>query len=270
MISARLLAACLALMLASQPVQAEEPAQEESRWQLGIALGYGIRTNPLVLSDEIPIAVDLDIAWFGDRFFFDNGDLGFTFADNDYVTASLVGRFNSDRVFFGKTDTEFVTAGLDGAALPTETLLEVPDRDYAGEVGLELLTGGRWGRLQLSAHHDVSGTHEGYEIYADYGRGFRQQRWYFEPSIGLSYKSAALNDYYWGVRPDESSLALPEYEAGSGVNLHGRLMLGYQLNRNWRFALVAEAERLNDEAFASPIVVDRTVYGYFAGFGYRF
>ena len=268
--SFRLLAALLALTLVVQPVNADETAETESRWQLGIALGYGIRTNPLVLSDEIPIAVDLDIAWFGERFFFDNGDVGYTFADNEYVTASVVGRFNSDRVFFGKTDTAFVTAGLDGATLPAATLLEIPDRDYAGEVGLELLAGGHWGRLQLTAHHDVSGTHDGFEVHADYGRGFRQQRWYFEPSIGLSYKSEALNDYYWGVRANEASPALPEYEAGAGVNVHGRLMLGYQLNRNWQFALVAEAERLNDEAFASPIVVDRTVFGYFAGFGYRF
>ena len=268
--SLRLLAALLALTLVGQPVNADETAETESRWQLGIALGYGIRTNPLVLSDEIPIAVDLDIAWFGERFFFDNGDVGYTFADNDYVTASVVGRFNSDRVFFGKTDTAFVTAGLDGATLPAATLLEIPDRDYAGEVGLELLAGGHWGRLQLTAHHDVSGTHDGFEVHADYGRGFRQQRWYFEPSIGLGYKSEALNDYYWGVRANEASPALPEYEAGAGVNVHGRLMLGYQLNRNWQFALVAEAERLNDEAFASPIVVDRTVFGYFAGFGYRF
>lgn len=270
MFSARLIVACLFLALLGQPAHADEAAEEESRWQLGIAVGYGIRTNPLVLSDDIPIAVDLDIAWFGDRFFFDNGDIGFTFADNEYITASVVGRYNSDRVFFGKTDTEFVTAGLDGATLPVATLLEVPDRDYAGEVGLEMLAGGRWGRLQLTAHHDVTGKHDGYEVHADYGRGFRQQRWFFEPSVGISYKSAALNDYYWGVRPGEASPALPVYEAGAGVNVHGRLMLSYQLNRNWQFALVAEAERLNDEAFASPIVIDRTVFGYFAGFGYRF
>lgn len=270
MISARLLMAWLMLALLPRLAYAEEPAEDESRWQLGIAVGYGIRTNPLVLSDDIPIAVDLDVAWFGDHFFFDNGDIGLTFVDNDYVTASLVGRINSDRVFFGKTNTKFVTAGLDGASLPAATLLEIPDRDYAGEAGIELLAGGRWGRLQLTAHHDVSGTHDGFEVHADYGRGFRNGRWYFEPSIGVSYKSAALNDYYWGVRPNESSPALPEYVAGAGVNLDGRLMLGYQINRHWRFVLVAEAERLNDEAYASPIVVERTVFGYFAGFGYSF
>ena len=84
------------------------PVPSESRWRLGIALGYGLRTNPLVQSDDIPIIVDIDISWFGDRFFFDNGDLGFTFLDNEFVTTSLVGRINSDRVFFGRTNTKFV------------------------------------------------------------------------------------------------------------------------------------------------------------------
>jgi outer membrane scaffolding protein for murein synthesis (MipA/OmpV family) len=47
-------------------------------------------------------------------------------------------------------------------------------------------------------------------------------------------------------------------------------VLRYQVNRRWAFALVGEFERLNDEAAASPIVADRNVLGYFAGFGYRF
>ena len=51
-------------------------------WRFGVALGYGERTNPLIQSDDIPIVVDLDIAWFGERWFFDNGDLGFSLVDN--------------------------------------------------------------------------------------------------------------------------------------------------------------------------------------------
>jgi outer membrane protein len=93
----------LALLLAAQPAIAQEAPEEEeeSKWRLGAALGYGERSNPLVQSDDIPIVVDLDIAWFGERWFFDNGDLGVTFADNSALTASVVARINSDRVFFG-------------------------------------------------------------------------------------------------------------------------------------------------------------------------
>lgn len=245
-------------------------AAAESPWRLGVAVGYGERSNPLVLSDDIPVVVDLDIAWFGSRFYFDNGDVGFTFADNRVLTASLAGRFNSDRVFFGLTNTRFVNVSLAGEALASDFQLEVPDRDFAIEAGIEVLADGRWGHLQASAHHDVSGTHEGYELDMTYSVGWRSERWYIEPSVGVSFKSAEMNNYYWGVRPEEANPALPAYEAGSGVNVRGRLAASYYLTRQWAFSLAAEYERINDEAAASPIVVDRQVVAYFAGMRYRF
>jgi outer membrane protein len=249
---------------------AADEVPKESRWRLGAALGHGVRTNPLIQSDDIPIVLDIDIAWFGDHWFFDNGDVGLTIADNDHITANIVARINSDRVFFGNTDTRFVTLDYAGMPLADVTEFKVPGRDHAIEIGVELLSDGPWGQLQVTAFHDVSNTHEGYEVYFDYSYGWRKQRWYVEPSVGASYKSAALNDYYWGVSDDEAGVVIPSYQAGAGTNLHARLMLGYQLSRHWSLSLVAEFERLNDDAAASPIVEDRDVLGYFAGLVFRF
>ena len=47
-------------------------------------------------------------------------------------------------------------------------------------------------------------------------------------------------------------------------------MVGYQLSRHWGLSLVAEYERINDEAAASPIVKEHDVLGFFAGVAYRF
>jgi outer membrane protein len=245
-------------------------AAAESPWRLGVAMGYGERSNPLLNSDDLPIVVDVDIAYFGKRFFFDNGDVGLTFADNDRVTASVMARVRSDRVFFGRTNTRFVNIGSTGQALESPVEVEPPDRDYAAEAGVEFLSDGRWGYLQLNAFHDISGTHNGYELDLDYGVGFRAGRWYLRPSLGLSYKSADLNNYYWGVRPDEANEALPAYEAGAGINTRVRLAANYYFSRNWMLTLSGEYERLNDEAAGSPIVSEQAVLGYFAGFGYRF
>jgi MipA family protein len=258
--------ALLSLALLAGPCLADE----ESNWRLGAALGYGIRSNPLVQSDDIPIVVDLDIAWFGEHWFFDNGDLGVTFVDNHALTASLVGRLNSDRVFFGKTDTRFVTVDLAGMPLSAPVEFKVPDRDYAIELGVELLTDGAWGALQFTAFHDVSNTHQGYELYADYSYGWHAQRLFIEPSFGASYKSKDLNNYYWGVTEDEAGIVVAPYEADAGVNWHARLKLGYQLSRHWALSLVAEYERLNDEAASSPLVKEHDVLGYFAGAAFRF
>ena len=250
--------------------EAGQSGSAPSRWQLGIAIGYGLRTNPLIQSDDIPIIVDLDISWFGDHFFFDDGDLGLTIVNNDYLTTSLVARINSDRVFFGRTNTRFVRLGAAGEPLASPEEVSVPDRDYAVELGVEVLSDGPWGFLQAAAYHDVSDTHQGYQVEFEYGYGWRNQRFYLEPSVGVSFKSADLNNYYWGVAPGEINASSPGYDAGSGVNAYARAQLSYQITRNWTLTLVGEVERLNDEAANSPIVARQNVYAYFAGFGYRF
>lgn len=250
------------------PAQTEAPRaalDDESPWRLGVGLGYGERDNPLALSEDLKMLVDLDIAWFGDRWFFDNGDGGFMLRDAEHYTLNLIGRFNSDRVFFAKTDSDIFIVNLVGD--PIEQIV-VPDRDYAVELGLELLTDGDWGSLQAAVHRDAGGTHDGYELYLNYARSYRWQRWSFQPSMGLSYKSARLNDYYWGVRADEASFVFPEYRAGAGANKHARFAASYRLDRSWSIFAVAEFERLSSQAARSPLVEQRDLRGVFVGFHY--
>jgi MipA family protein len=254
---------------------------QERAWRLGIAAGYGERTNPLIQSKDIPVVIDLDIAWFGRRLFFDNGDIGYTFADGEAGTASLVARLNSDRVFFGKTNTRLVNVvvlgptgspvlGPTGVPLTSPVPLDPPDRDYAVEAGLEYLIDGRPGRLALSVFHDVSSVHGGFAIDLEYGYPLYGRRWTLEPAVMARYKSRALNDYYWGVRASEANAALPEYRAGDGVNLQAGLRGSYFLTRNTRLVGAVTVERLNSPAAHSPIVADLTVLGWFGGVAYQF
>ena len=102
------------------------PLPEERNWRFGVALGYGERTNPLIQSEDIPVVVDLDIAWFGERWFFDNFDLGFELVDRPSFTTNVVARVNSDRAFFSKTNTKYVnfsylTGGVQGPAIEPDT-----------------------------------------------------------------------------------------------------------------------------------------------------
>src|SRR5262245_34141524 len=106
-------------------------APPERNWHIGAAFGYGVRTNPLIQSEDIPVIVDVDISWYGKHWFFDNGDIGFTFSDGPRATTSLVARLNSDRVFFGKTNTRYVNFaytgnGAVGALVDTSTGTPVP------------------------------------------------------------------------------------------------------------------------------------------------
>ena len=274
--------------------QADEPASpadgalklpEERRWRLGAALGFGERSNPLIQSDDIPVLVDLDIAYFGERWFFDNGDLGLELLDNAWFTTNLVARVNSDRAFFSKTNTRYVTYSLMAGGLtaslidpqsgqplsPVEALpLKPPKRSYAIEAGLETLFSGEWGQATLHAFHDVSGTHDGYELAADYSYRLTRGRMSLTPSVGLSWKSAALSDYYWGVHADEASATLTGYQARGGLGWEAGMRVSYYLTRHWRLAVSANYERLQYSVAQSPLVESDHVIGYFAGMAWQF
>jgi outer membrane protein len=261
---------------------------EEKRWRIGAALGYGLRSNPLIQSDDIPIAIDLDLAWFGDRWFFDNGDLGVLLMDNAVVTTNLVARLNSDRAFFSKTNTKYVTfsvlpGGMTGAMFNPDTgqpitaeqevppqPLKAPDRDYAIEVGVETLFSGEWGQAALRAFHDVSGTHHGYEIAGDYSYRFGRGRFSFSPMLGLSWKSADLSNYYWGVHPDEATFTLRPYEVKAGLGWEVGVRANYYLTKTTRLALSANYEQLQHSVAQSPLVEEDHVLGYFAGVAWQF
>jgi outer membrane protein len=259
------------------------PLPVERNWRFGVGVGYGERTNPLVQSEDIPIIVDLDIAWFGKRWFFDNFDLGFALSDNRWFTANAVLRVNSDRVFFGKTNTKYVNfmrvAGgvpvpisdpMTGALVEEPQPLEVPDRDYAIELGLELLFDGEWGQATLRGFHDVSQTHEGFELSADYSYRWTHGRFSVSPNVGFAYKSEKLSNYYWGVTQQEAANTLSAYQAGGGFDWDAGFRSSYYLTKSTRLALSANYERLHDAVAMSPIVADDHVIGYFAGVAWEF
>lgn len=97
------------LLSAEEPeLTAEEEAEiqkaideyEERSWELGVAAGYGVKTNPLVNSDDIPMYAVLNIAWFGDYFFFDNGDVGLNIYDSEKLSLNLISHINNERQIF--------------------------------------------------------------------------------------------------------------------------------------------------------------------------
>ena len=275
------MAATAAPAPASNPAPLNLAAPEHS-WHLGAAFGYGTRSNPLIQSDDIPVIVDVDISWYGKHWFFDNGDIGFTFTDGSRATTSLVARLNDDRVFFGKTSTRFVNFAYtgfgatgplvttSGAPIPEPVQVKPPDRDYAIELGVESLIDTDWGLVTLGAFHDVSGTHGGYELSTRFSRRWTLGRLSLAPTVGVSYKSANLNDYYWGVHKDEASFALPEYHADAGFNFEGGLVTNYYLTRNLRVALSVNYEQLADTIAASPLAEDDHVLAWFSGLAWSF
>lgn len=265
----------------SAPPAAAGSAPAERHWRLGVALGYGERTNPLIQSEKIPVLVDIDVAWFGKRWFFDNGDIGFSVLDRPAFTVNAVARVNTDRAFFSKTNTRYINiqylaAGAQAPAVsgngnpPDPQAFKPPKRDYAVELGFETLFDGDWGAATLRGFHDVSDTHNGFEIGADYDYRYTHGRFSIAPSVGVEYKSRKLNDYYWGVHADEASANIIEYHVDAGFGWHAGLRTNYYVTKHLRAALSVNYERLQNSVADSPLVKDDYVLGFFGGFAWTF
>ena len=88
--------------------------------------------------------------------------------------------------------------------------------------------------------------------------------------MGVSYKSAELSDYYWGVHADEAAFMLPAYEAEGGIGWEAGLRTSYYLTKSMRLAVSANYERLQHSVAVSPLVEEEHVLGYFAGMAWQF
>ncbi len=295
------------LCLGAGQVRAQqEPPQPERSWSLGIAFGAGKRDNPLISGDSIDVNYVVDFSWYGERFFFDNGDFGYTLFTGNNWSFSLLGTISNERSYYsyltGKQlsldslfgsglvagpSFEFASIGLAGnkivddgftvgPELPKEELEErnfdarLAKRDYAANGGFELLYISPWGDLQAQVLSDVSSVHHGQEAWLSWTKP-----WFFKNSqvsftLGLEWQSSNLLSYYYGVRPEEAFSGRPAYESGSGTNQFMRLQASHSLSRHWQVVAMVEREFLSSAISQSPIVDADRIDTFFTGLYYQF
>jgi outer membrane protein len=299
----------LLLGLSGSPAAMAQDDADERSWNLGLALGHGQRDNPLVSGKHIDIHAVIDFSWYGERFFFDNGDFGYALAETKGWGFNLIATFNNERHFFnyltGRTfglesvlDSRFTLNGS-GPALPgveneppysdkeqfygdgsgpsghespeyVNRHTELPDRDFALNSGLELLYISRFGDLQAQLLQDVTSTHNGQEAWLSWSKPWFTQTSEFTLTLGAEWKSHDLVGYYYGVTAEEAFIGRPEYHGSSGTNTFIRFAARHRLGRNWNLVGMLEREFLSSAIRNSPIVDQDAVDTFFAGLYYRF
>ena len=82
------------------------------------------------------------------------------------------------------------------------------------------------------------------------------------PTVGVSYKSAQLNDYYWGVQCGRGQPRIARIPRGRTVSdSKVDCVANYHLSRNLRIAVSVNYEELTDDVAASPLADDDYVIG---------
>lgn len=270
------------LLAIDDEIQQAIDAYEERPWELGLAGGYGVRTNPLINSKDIPMYVVLNIAWFGDYLFFDNGDVGLSIHETDKLAINFIAHINNEREIFewlnnSQLGIQFNAAGTSGFSpvvtdpdvIPAKPV-EAPGRSLAVDGGLEMIYADDWGDIQLQVLGDLTNTHKGFEVWASYAFPWQSGDWNIVPSVGLNWKSSHLLDYYYGIRDYEVEQNRPAYKGSSGFNGFARLSVAYHINDNWGITGIAEYETLSRSIRNSPIVDEDGIGTLFIGLMYNF
>src|SRR5690606_12812873 len=106
----------------AQQTRCKAPSPEcvvVGEWDISVSLGAGGRTNPIRGNSDIPLVVIPQISYYGERFFLDSLELGFTLHESDGHTFNLIAAPGYDRVFFFSDDLQNLFVSGAGGLLTT-------------------------------------------------------------------------------------------------------------------------------------------------------
>jgi len=235
------------------------------KWNVSLALGAGVRSNPLVHGPYLPLVVVPQISYYGKRFYIDNLDVGFTFLDGVTNTLSLIASPSYDRIFFYRSDPQNVFVNL--AAVPSSNPpppVPFPSRSRR----ITYLAGPEWTFRfhdiigQFDVLREMTGQNHGEEFRGALKIPVIRSTGVLSTTVGLTWQSAAIVNYYYG--------APGIYESGSA--LRPFLKMGYTrpLGPGWRFEGIVQYEHLANAIADSPIVAHNYVATCFLGFVHAF
>jgi outer membrane protein len=261
-------------------IQCIEPEQ----WSIGLAIGAGAKSNPLVDGDAIPQVLLFDIAWYGENTYFDNGELGVRWLQEKNFGIESYLTLDRERAFFYFWDPAniFINTGVVYSDSGQETPPLESDSGEGIDVSINdisarkwtVLAGSRFNYYQgsqkwtLSFETDATGVHNGQRIGLYYQKAWGNDNWRVLIKPSLTWKSDALIDYYYGL--DEADVVAGFYAGKGGFQPSISLFYAYNITPKWQFIFSSSYQSLHTGMTKSPLVKDKHVSSLFIGAGYRF
>lgn len=250
---AGLSAACLCASLPT-PAQAQSSSEHASTWTLGI----GAVWSPSPYRDYSNKAWPLPLVGYEGKSF--------------YVRGATIGY----RLFHAQADEfSLIVSPLGNRFLHDDSndlhLRRLSDRDISGTAGVAWRHHADWGQLQASALKEFTGHGGGGSFDVNYSYPISQGSLTLTPTLGATYSSSALNDYYYGISAkDAARSGLQVYHAGGGSSPYLGINASYRLSHAWltsagmRYALLPSAVK------DSPMVDANHTISYLLALSYVF
>ncbi|GGD70272.1 MipA/OmpV family protein [Lacimicrobium alkaliphilum] len=253
---------------------------DKQDWQFGLALGIGVRTNPLVDGDNIPLLLLPDIAWYGESFYLDNDEFGYQWYDSGEVALETFVNLNKEAAYFRyfhPSNVLFSNFSLSASFIgparvppPEVSKDDVATRRWAVNGGARIHIRQQQGEWQLAALTDVSSVHHGHQLSLSYSRMWQAGGWRIVLTPSLTWKSAALTDYYYGLGERDGVLLSYYFSGGSGWQPGLDLTVTKPLSEKWLMLFKASHTELHDGMTGSPLVQEGSINTLFMGAAYRF
>jgi outer membrane protein len=271
----------------------DETCIEKSHWHLGIAFGLGVKTNPLVDGDNIPLVILPDVAWYAEKAYFDNGELGYQWLNHPKFAFETFLQLDRESALFSflhpanilvQTESFSPDSSLTpGVPSPSDSpaedmknnqhslsIDEIATRRWAINGGIRghyFLSDGEW---QLTIQQDISNVHKGQQVGLEYSHRWLWRDFRLGLRMGTDWKSARLIDYYYGVSQRDTALTEFYFEGKSGWQTYLSINAQKPINENWSWLAIIGYRRLPNSLTSSPLIEQNSIRNIFLGVAYRF
>lgn len=220
--------------------------------ELAVGLGIASSQDPQTGMDASHLAIPL-ISYTGERLSFQITTLSYRLVEVDDLSISAT-----------------ASARLQGYdAVDSPYLTGMKDRSNTVDGGVSL----DWNGFSLSYTHDVLSKHQGDEVALAYTQGFGVGTAEVMLGVGITWQSAKLNQYYYGVEPSEARaftvnntiFERTAFKVEDALLPEINLLVKYPILNSWILIGGAEVSYLPKEITNSPIIQNNNVWGIFTG-----
>lgn len=269
---------------------------QTGQWHLRVAMGAGYRSNPLLGGKNLPLWLMPDVSYYGEKWFFDNGRVGYTAwqtsRNNTNWSISPVLQINEEKGYFIRSSasnwwqlrnvtyanighTE-INNGMVGpsrtkAAPSKVSISDVTSRPTALDAGVQLNVQQHDFFAVAALWHDVSGGYQGAHAQLQLGHQWQHSSGVWSVSGGLRYKSRDLIQRYYGISDADAERAgISAWQTTHSWQPQWQLQWQYPLTADWQLHAMWQQQRLDDAVTASPLVENASIHRWFVGASYRF
>ncbi len=253
----RLLFACFFLMAQAFPVLAQEVTQvPQALFEPGsVGLGVGVRLQDSPYKEGGSREDLVPLYLMETEYVFAYGTYaGVHVLNNERLQLDILAQYRFDKL--DPDDSSFLRG--------------MEKREQSVDVGALLTYKTKFGDLSIKWVHDIFNHSKGYETTLAYGYNWFINRLLLRPSIGVSWLSSNLANYYYGVRPSEATPTRPAFRPGASTNI----LLGIETSYFITPQLLAFADwsvrNFDGNISDSPIVGENMQNNVYLGAAYIF